>query len=54
MNVDPWARPDDLYDEDALNALPAVKETEFVRHVRLPKPLQMYIDGFNNRALIKE
>ena len=53
MNVDPWGRPEDLYDEQALNALPAIEETELVRHVRLDKPLEMYIDGFNNRAVVK-
>jgi len=54
VNIDPWARQQDLYNEEVLNALPAVEETEFVRHVRLDKPLQMYIDGFANKALIKQ
>ena len=53
MNVDPWARMDDAYDESVLNALPAVAETELVRHVRLERPLEMYIDGFANKALVK-
>ena len=53
INVDSWARTEDMYDEEVLNALPAVEETEFIRHVRLEKPLEMYIDGFNNRALVK-
>ena len=53
MNVDPWARPEDSYDEEMLNALPALEETDLVRHVRLEQPLQMYIDGFANKAVIK-
>jgi len=53
MNVDPWARMDDAYDESVLNALPAVAETDLVRHVRLERPLEMYIDGFANKALVK-
>ena len=53
MNIDPWARPEDKYDEDVLNALPALEETDLVRHVRIDKPLEMYIDGFNNRAIVK-
>ena len=53
MNIDPWARPEDLYDEEVLNALPAVEETDLVRHVRLNKPLEMYIDGFANKAIVK-
>ena len=53
MNIDPWARPEDLYDPSFLDSLPALEETEFVRHVRLDKPLEMYIDGFANKALVK-
>ncbi len=53
INVDPWARVDDLYCQDILDALPAVEETDLVRHVRLEKPLEMYIDGYANRALVK-
>lgn len=53
MNIDPWARPEDLLDTDVLDAMPAVEETVLVRHVRLEKPLEMYIDGFNSRAMVK-
>ena len=53
MNIDPWARPDDKLDIDALDALPAVQETDLVRHVRLSQPLEMYIDGYKNKALVK-
>ena len=53
MNIDPWARPDDLYDIEVLDAMQAVEETDLVRHVRLDRPLEMYIDGYNNKALIK-
>ncbi len=54
MNIDPWARPgEDLLDVAALDRIPAVEETDLVRHVRLERPLEMYIDGFNNKALIK-
>ena len=53
INVDPWARTEDLYNQDLLDALPAVEETDLVRHVRLDKPLEMYIDGFANKALAK-
>ena len=53
MNIDPWTRPDDVYDIEALDKLPAIEETELVRHVRLDQPLEMYIDGYNNKALIK-
>ena len=55
INVDPWARPDeDSYDEEVLNQLPAVEETDLVRHVRLDAPLTMYVDGFSSKAMIKK
>ena len=54
INVDEWARPtDDHYDEQLLNALPAVEETDLVRHVRLDRPLEMFIDGFCSQACVK-
>jgi len=53
MNIDPWARAEDVYDSEALDKMPAIEETELVRHVRLEKPLEMYIDGYNNKALVK-
>ena len=55
INVDPWARPlTDEYDQSLLDAMPAVEETDLIRHVRLDKPLEMYIDGFENKAIVKE
>ena len=53
MNIDPWARQEDKYEEAILDAMPAVEETELVRHVRLEKPLEMYIDGFKSKAIVK-
>ena len=52
INVDPWARTKDVCEWQQLDNLPAVEETQYVRHVRLDQPLTMYIDGYNNRALI--
>ena len=52
INVDPWARTNDVCEWQQLDNLPAVEETQYVRHVRLAQPLTMYIDGYNNRALI--
>ncbi len=55
INVDPWARPlTDEYDQSVLDAMPAVEETDLIRHVRLDKPLEMYIDGFENKAIVKK
>lgn len=43
---------DGLYDEDYLNSLPAVEETEFVRHVRLSQPLTAMVDGIHRKAVV--
>ena len=53
MNIDPWARENDLMDIKALDAIPAIEETDLVRHIRLDKPLEMYVDGFANKAIVK-
>ena len=53
MNIDSWARPNDLLDIEALDKMPAVEETDLVRHIQLDKPLEMYVDGFNGKALCK-
>lgn len=53
INVDSFARAEDCYDESLLNALPAIDETEFMRHVRLDNDLQITIDGFKSHACIK-
>ena len=54
VNVDPWERAGDSLDLSPLDALPAVEETEFLRHVRLQEgSLKICVDGRNSRALIK-
>ena len=40
-------------DMDALAAAETVSETQYVRHVRFPKPLYIFVDGRNNKAVIK-
>ncbi len=39
-------------DFDWLSSLPAVKESEFVRHVRLDGALEMWVDGRSRRGVI--
>ena len=41
-----------LYDEDTLNALPALAETPHLRHVRLDKPLTIMVDGLHRQAVV--
>ena len=53
INVNEFSNPDDLLDFSVLDALPAVYETEYVRHVRFPEDLGICIDGKTNRAIIK-
>ena len=53
VNVDPYLRSGDSLDISTLDALPACYETEWLRHVRLDRPLQVCIDGRAGRAFIK-
>ena len=43
---------DGLFDEARLNALPAVEETDLVRHVRLDSPLTIKVDGIHREAVV--
>ena len=53
INVNEFAHADDSLDFSVLDALPAVEETKYLRHVRFPEDLQVCIDGKTNRAMIK-
>ncbi len=52
VNIDPFARPTDCYNEEMLNALPAIEETPYLRHVRLTTAATILIDGFTSKAFI--
>ncbi len=45
FTINPFSDQRDFFDEEYLNGLPAVSETEFVRHVRLDKPMTIKING---------
>ena len=53
VNIDPWGRAGDSFDFAAMDALPAVEETAFLRHVHLETPLTVCIDGRAARAFMK-
>lgn len=53
VNVDPWSRQGDRYDPSVLENLPAVEETEYLRHVRCEAPLQICVDGREGKAFVK-
>ena len=41
------------FDLPALEAAETVSETRYVRHVRFPEPLYIFVDGRNNKAIIR-
>lgn len=43
---------DGIYDQDFLDAMPAVEETRFLRHVRFEKPLTIKMDGKRNIGVV--
>ena len=53
VNVNPYSRRYDCFDYEALDALPAVEETAFIRHVRTREPLTVIVDGKTGRSLVK-
>lgn len=53
VNADPYSRPGDVVDFSALNAMEALKETKWLRHIRVTEPLTICVDGRSGRALVK-
>ena len=53
INVNPFAHAEDKLDFSVLDALPAVEETEFVRHVRFPAEMKICVDGKKSKAMVK-
>ncbi len=53
VNVNPYSRPGEYCDFDALDAMPAEYESEFVRMVHFDEDLTVCIDGQEDRALVK-
>lgn len=43
---------DGVYDQSFLDAMPAVEETKFLRHVRFEKPLTVKMDGKRNLGVV--
>ncbi len=54
ISVDQFARATDYIDFDCLEAMPAVSESCFVKHIRLDTPLQVCVDGRNGKAIVKQ
>jgi len=51
VNINPHAN-EGVFNVAALDALPALEETQYLRHVRLDKELVICIDGLKNKAII--
>ncbi len=45
---------DDHFDRTWLDAQPAAHESEFVRHITVPQPLRIQMDGTRGRAVIRK
>ena len=45
-------RGDGLFRRDVLDAMPAVEETQFVRHVRFDRPLKIMMDGKKQEGVV--
>lgn len=53
VNVNQFSRPEELYVQAKLDAMPAVFETDYVRAVHFNRDLQICIDGRTGKAIIK-
>lgn len=53
IDLDPYRDSGCIFDYDVLESLPVVEETEFVKHVRLERDLEICIDGLGRKALVK-
>ncbi len=42
-----------LFAKDVLDQMPAVEETQYVRHVRFPKPLRILMDGKKSKGVVE-
>lgn len=45
-------REDGIYQKELLDAMPAVEETQFVRHVRFCRPLKIMMDGMKQEGVV--
>ncbi|MBQ2423882.1 MAG: phosphoenolpyruvate synthase [Alistipes sp.] len=52
MTVNPYAG-DGTLDFDLLDSMPALYESEYIRHVRFDSPLAICIDGVKNRGIVE-
>jgi hypothetical protein len=46
------ANGDGIFRQDVLDAMPAIEETEYVRHVRFSHPLRIMMDGMKQQGVV--
>jgi len=51
FTINPY-KEDGFYQRSVLDALPAVEETQWVRHVRFPNPLKIMMDGKKQESVV--
>ncbi|MDR1764083.1 MAG: phosphoenolpyruvate synthase [Dysgonamonadaceae bacterium] len=51
FTITPFIEGDGIFDETYLNAQPALRETDFLRHVRFTNPVVIKIDGKKNAGV---
>lgn len=52
MTINPHAG-DGVFDAERLDAMPAEYESSYLRAVRFDRPLEIFVDGVNNKGIIK-
>ena len=52
LTINPYMG-DGVFNEEVLDSMPAVEETEYIRRVRFEEPLYIYVDGMSNKAIVK-
>ena len=45
-------KDDGLFRQELLDSMPAIEETQFVRHVRFEKPLKIMMDGMKQEGVV--
>ena len=53
ISVDEFSRSTDFIDFNRLESMPAIRESAFIRHIRLETPLTVCVDGRNGKAIVK-
>lgn len=51
FTINPFKK-DGWFDEEYLNAMPAIEETEYIRHVRFEQPIPIKIDGKQSLGVV--